>query len=77
MLSGSSLGYYNEEFIVGLNETIAALVRLLADSYPPTRFGSLCPLRQHDLNLTQFPDDLFRLVLLEWHLSSLSWSRLS
>jgi len=47
---------------------------LLAEPDPTACFGGRSPLRQYNLNFTQRADDFFRLVLLEWHLSTLSWS---
>ena len=66
--------------LIGLEAAILlapTIICLLADCDPPACLGSRGPLRQHDLNFTQLADDLFRLVLLAWRLSSLSWSRLS
>ena len=67
-------------FLVGLQPTLflaPAIIGLLADLNPAARLRSRRTLRQHDLNFTQLADNLFPLVLLEWPLSSLSWSRLS
>src|SRR3546814_1569390 len=54
-----------------------AIIGLLADRDPPAGLGGRAALAQHNLHLTQLPDDLLGLVLPRRHSSSLPRSRLS
>lgn len=74
------LQIFHPPCLVGLQPAIflaPAITGLLADPDPMAFFGGRSPLRQSGFNFTQLADDLFRLVLLEWKPSFLSWSRLS
>jgi hypothetical protein len=49
------------------------VIGLLGDTDPPTPLGGRPALAQHDLDLTQLPDDLLGFVLLRRHVTFLSW----